>query len=44
LPGIELLLSFEPAACIPQMCAWPGMRICGLTCGNVQFRGDGACH
>jgi hypothetical protein len=30
--------------CVPQMWAGPGMRICGLTCGNWRFRGDGACH
>src|ERR1035438_3968935 len=26
------------------MWAGVGMRICGLTCGNGWFRGDGACH
>ena len=31
-------------SCVPQMWVGPGMRICGLTCGNGRFRGDGACH
>ena len=31
-------------ACVPQMWVGPGMRICGLTCWNGWFRGDGACH
>ena len=36
--------TWAQATCVPQMCAWPGMRNCGLTCWNAQFRGDGACH
>jgi hypothetical protein len=36
--------NISTVTCVPQMWPGPGMRICGLTCGNGRFRGDGACH